>query len=69
MTTSQTARVANIGAAERQKRLAFGMVALIVGAAIAVLLVYIRAPLIWRLPLYLPFLAGALGFFQARDKT
>ena len=69
MSTSQPARVANIGAAERRKRLVFGVMALGVGVAIAVLLVLIQAPLVWRLPLFLPFCAGALGVFQARDKT
>jgi len=39
------------------------------GMVIAVLLVAARAPLVWRLPLFLVFYAGALGFFQARDKT
>jgi hypothetical protein len=69
MTTSQTARIANIGGAERRKRLVFGIFALGVGVAIAVLLVYIQAPLVWRLPLFLLFYAGALGLFQSRDKT
>lgn len=69
MGTSQSAPVANIGTAERRKRLVFGIVALGVGAAIAILLVLIQAPLVWRLPLFLPFFAGALGVFQARDKT
>jgi hypothetical protein len=40
-----------------------------VGVVIAVLLVVARAPLVWRLPLFLVFYAGALGVFQARDKT
>jgi hypothetical protein len=62
-------RVINIGARERRKRLSVGIVALSVGVVIAVLLVVVRAPLVWRLPLFLPFYVGALGFFQARDKT
>ena len=69
MTTSQTARVANIGGAERRKRLVFGITALGVGVVIAVLLIYIRAPLVWQLPLFLLFFAAALGVFQSRDKT
>lgn len=64
-----TERVINIGARERRKRLLVGIVALSVGVVIAVLLVVVRAPLVWRLPLFLPFYVGALGFFQARDKT
>ena len=47
----------------------FGIVASGVGVVIAVLLVVIHAPLVWRLPLFLPFYVGALGIFQARDKT
>ena len=69
MTTSQSARVGNIGAAERRKRLVFGFVAFGVGAVIAFLLILIHAPVIWRLPLFLPFFAAALGVFQSRDKT
>ena len=63
------ARVGNIGTRERRKRLVFGIVALGAGLVIAVLLVVARAPLVWRLPLFLVFYAGALGVFQARDKT
>jgi uncharacterized membrane protein len=66
---SPAERVINIGARERRKRLTFGIVALSVGVIIAVLLVVVRAPLVWRLPLFLPFYAGTLGVFQARDKT
>jgi hypothetical protein len=66
---SPSGRIANIGAHERRKRLIFGIVASGVGVVIAVLLVVIHAPLVWRLPLFLPFYVGALGIFQARDKT
>jgi uncharacterized membrane protein len=62
-------RVANIGAGGRRKRLMFGIVALGVGVVIAVLLVAIGAPRIWRIPLFLVFYVAALGIFQARDKT
>ena len=69
MTTSQTARVANIGAAERRKRLVFGFVAFGAGAVIAILLILLHAPVIWRLPLFLLFFPATLGVFQSRDKT
>ena len=69
MEASPSARVANIGTSERRKRLVFGIVASGVGVVIAALLVFIHAPLVWRLPLFLPFYVGALGIFQARDKT
>jgi hypothetical protein len=63
------ATIANIGTGERRKRLTWGIVALGVGVAIAALLAVIRAPLVWRLPLFFLFLFAALGIFQARDKT
>ena len=66
---SPSARIANIGTRERRKRLTFGIVASGIGVVIAVLLVVVHAPLVWRLPLFLPFYVGALGIFQARDKT
>ena len=69
METSPSARIANIGTLERRKRLVWGIVATGVGVVIAALLVMIHAPLIWRLPLFLLFYVGALGIFQARDKT
>lgn len=62
-------RIANIGAGGRRKRLMFGIVALGVGAVIAVLLVAIGAPRVWRAPLIFVFYVGALGILQARDKT
>jgi hypothetical protein len=69
METSPSTRVANIGMRERRKRLIWGIVASGVGVVIAALLIMIRAPLVWRLPLLLLFYVGALGIFQARDKT
>ncbi len=69
MALSAAARVGNIGTGERRKRLVFGIVAFGAGMVIAVLLVVAGAPLVWRLPLFLVFYAGALGVFQARDKT
>ncbi|MFL5501848.1 MAG: hypothetical protein ACJ79Q_11490 [Gemmatimonadaceae bacterium] len=62
-------QIANIGAGEQRKRVVFGLVALVAGAVIAVLLIAVHAPLLWRLPLILVFYAGALGLFQSRDKT
>ena len=69
MKVSPSARIANIGTGERRKRLVFGIVASGVGVVIAALLIVIHAPLGWRLPLFLPFCVGAVGIFQARDKT
>jgi hypothetical protein len=69
MDTAPAGHVANIGTRERRKRLVFGIVALLAGVVISGLLVYIRAPLVWRLPLFLLFYFGSLGYFQSRDKT
>ena len=69
MENSAAERIANIGAAERRKRLAIGIGALCVAAVIATLLVLVGAPLVWRLPLFFLFYLGALGVFQSRDKT
>jgi len=69
MDTSAATRIANIGAGERRKRLAFGLAAFGAGVLIAVLLILVDAPLIWRVPLIFLFYVGALGFFQSRDKT
>jgi hypothetical protein len=68
-TAPTAARTGNIGARERRKRLVFGITALVAAIVISGLLVYIQAPLVWRLPLFLLFYVGALGYFQARDKT
>lgn len=62
-------QIANIGVGERRKRLLFGIAALVAGVIIAGLLVAIKAPLIWRLPLVFLFYVGGLGVFQSRDKT
>jgi hypothetical protein len=69
MESSAAARIANIGAGERRKRLVVGIAALSAGVIMAVLLVAVGAPLVWRLPLVFLFYVGALGFFQSRDKT
>ena len=69
MDTSAAARIANIGAEERRKRLVFGLAAFGAGVLIAVLLILVNAPLVWRIPLIFLFYVGAVGFFQSRDKT
>ena len=47
----------------------FGVVLLVTGAGLAALLVGIDAHRLWRLLLFLPFWAGAVGLLQAREKT
>jgi len=69
MESSAAERVANIGSGERRKRLTFGIGSMAAGVVLAVALIYVAAPLIWRLPLIFLFYAGALGIFQSRDKT
>ena len=61
--------IANIGPLERRKRLVFGVTTLAVSIVISFLFVFYRVPPVFRLPLFVPLFAGALGFFQARDRT
>lgn len=71
MTASETGAVciANIGPRERRKRIAFGVTLLLAGGVVAALLVGLRADRLWRLVLFLPFWAGAVGVLQAREST
>ncbi|HJP87108.1 MAG TPA: hypothetical protein VJ852_14050 [Gemmatimonadaceae bacterium] len=69
MATTPSPRLVNIGPGERRKRLNAGIIGLSAGIVLAVLLIVLRAPAIWRLLLLFPFLFGALGVFQSRDKT
>jgi hypothetical protein len=61
--------IANIGPRERRKRLMFGIVALAASVVISFLFVFYRVQPMLRLPLFVPLYLGALGFFQARDRT
>jgi hypothetical protein len=61
--------IANIGPRERQKRLVFGVTALVLSLVISAIFVIEGVRPIWRLTLFIPLFAGALGFFQARDRT
>ena len=69
MANSTAEQIANIGAGERRKRLIFGIAALVAGIVISGLLVFVRATLLWRLPLICIFYVDSLGYFQSRDKT
>jgi hypothetical protein len=61
--------IANIGPRERRKRLVFGVLALTLSVVISAVFVLKGVPRIWRLSLFVPLFAGALGFFQSRDRT
>ncbi|MCK6502157.1 hypothetical protein L6R53_01910 [Myxococcota bacterium] len=61
--------LANIGPREQRKRMTYGVVALAVGVAIGLALWGSGVHRGWRLVLALPFWMGALGVFQAREKT
>lgn len=69
MATLPSPRAVNIGPGERRKRLSAGVVGFAVGVVLAAVLIAMRAPALWRLLLFFPFLFGALGVFQSRDKT
>jgi hypothetical protein len=62
-------RAANIGPKGRRRRVAMGAVALAAGVAVLVGLFLSGAGRGWRVVLWVPFWAGALGIFQARAHT
>ena len=59
----------NIGTRESNKRLALGIFMFAISITIFVLLIAYRVDRIWRVILFLPLLAAALGLFQAKAKT
>ena len=61
--------IANIGPAERRHRMRFGLTGLALGALLGAGMIALGIDPLWRLALFLPFSAGASGYFQARDKT
>jgi hypothetical protein len=61
--------IANIGPRERRKRLVSGISALAASVVISFLFVFYGVRPVFRLPLFIPLFVGALGFFQARDRT
>jgi hypothetical protein len=60
---------ANIGPRERQRRLIGGSVFLLVALCVGVCLILFDAPRPWRLLVFLPAWAAAIGFFQVSAKT
>ena len=59
----------NIGPRESRKRMNIGVTMFVVGGVLALLFVLAGLDRLWRFTLFLPFLMGAIGFFQAREKT
>jgi hypothetical protein len=61
--------IPNIGSAERRKRLVAGVMTLAASGLLAAALLMGGADRRWRLVLFLPLWFGALGVFQAKEKT
>ena len=59
----------NISPAEQRKRLASGVIGMVLGLAILVVLLATGADRLWRLALLPVFWGAASGYFQWRDKT
>lgn len=67
--TLATSCHANIGPGERRKRLVAGIGMLAVSLAVGMGLIVTDVPRWWRIGLLLPFWLGALGLFEARERT
>ncbi len=61
--------VVNIGPRESRKRLFMGSLMLVVGIGLAAALISVGVDRWWRVFLFFPFWMGALGLFQAQEKT
>jgi hypothetical protein len=59
----------NIGPKERRKRLKFGLAMFGVSLIFAVVLIVSGIPRGWRIAIFLPFWAAALGVLQATAGT
>jgi hypothetical protein len=64
-----TAVCPNIGPRQRQRRLIGGFLFLAVAACVGGCLILFEAPRPWRLLVFLPAWAAAIGFFQVSAKT
>lgn len=61
--------IPNIGPRERQRRLVGGFFFLAIMVCVAGCLIWFEAPRPWRLLVFLPAWAAAIGFFQVSEKT
>lgn len=59
----------NIGPRERKRRLVGGLFFLSIAICVGVSLIAFNAPRPWRLLVFLPAWASAIGFFQVQSKT
>jgi len=59
----------NIGPRGQRQRLTFGVVSFGAAVLLGLLLVVVDAARPWRVALFVPVWIGALGIFQALDKT
>ena len=61
--------IPNIGPRERKRRLVGGFIFVAVTVCVAGCLLWFEAPRPWRLLVFLPAWASAIGFFQVSEKT
>ena len=61
--------IPNIGPRERRRRTVGGVVFLLVTLCVGGCLIWFNAPRPWRLLIFLPAWASAIGFFQVSAKT
>lgn len=59
----------NIGPRQRRRRLAMGIVALVLGVALVAALIWLGLGPGWTLLAFVPFFAGLLGLVQAHECT
>ena len=69
MTGGSGLQIPNIGPRGRRRRLRMGLMSLGAAVLLAVGIFALGAPRAWRLTLFVPVWIGALGIFQALDKT
>ena len=62
-------RAANIGPKGRRQRVLMGAATLVAGSVVLVVLLMSGVGRGWRVALWVPFWAGALGILQARAHT
>jgi hypothetical protein len=66
---NEDACIANISPRERLKRLMGGVIPFVFALAILAWQITADVDRLWRLPLFILFVAAASGYFQWRDKT